>query len=248
MAIKGHPLKVNFAYRQIADAIEGQIMDGTLHPGEQLPGEIDLAELFGVTRSTVREGLRQLESEGLVVRPTPRRLEVAMPSIDRLSTRTSRAMRLMKVTFRELWQVALMTEPMAASLAAQLATPKDIEQLDEIHDRLTKAQDSEADTIAIDTEFHSHIAEMSKNRVLVLAREPVALLLFQGFHRIAHKVPQSFGRQIEAHSHVVAAIRDGDSVRAEEWARRHIEDFWRGIQIAGLEDEPPIARTSQKTA
>ncbi|SDN83665.1 DNA-binding transcriptional regulator, FadR family [Lutimaribacter pacificus] len=246
MGIKGQPLKVNYAYRQIADEIEGQIMDGTLQPGEQLPGETELADLFSVTRSTVREGLRQLESEGLVVRPTPRRLEVATPSIDRLSTRAGRAMTLMKVTFRELWQVALITEPMAAALAAELATPEDIEQLDEIHDRLTRAQDSEADTIAIDTEFHSHIAEIGKNRVLVLAREPVALLLFQGFHRITHKVPQSFGRQIEAHSQVVAAIRDGDAERAREWARRHIEDFWRGIQIAGLEDEPPIARIKRK--
>lgn len=242
MGIKGQPLKVNYAYRQIADKIEGQIMDGTLQPGEQLPGETELAELFSVTRSTVREGLRQLESEGLVIRPTPRRLEVATPSIDRLSSRARRAMALMKVTFRELWQVALITEPMAAALAAELATPEDVEQLEEVHARLIEAQNDEAETIALDTEFHSLIAEIAKNRVLVLAREPVALLLFQGFHRIAPIVPQSFGRQIEAHSHVVAAIRDGDADRAREWARRHIEDFWRGIQIAGLEDQPPIAK------
>lgn len=247
MGLKGHTLKVHYAYRQIADEIERQIMSGALPPGEQLPGEIELAELFGVTRSTVREGLRQLESEGLVVRPSPRRLEVALPSIARLSTRASRAMGLMQVTFRELWQVALITEPVAAALAATLATAEEIDKLEDIHVRLVNASHDEAETITIDTEFHSHIAEMSKNRVLVLAREPVALLLFQGFRRIAPKVPQAFARQIEAHSQIVSAIRDSDPDRARDWARRHIEDFWRGIQISGLEDEPPITREHPKS-
>lgn len=246
MAVKGQPLKVNFAYRQFADEIAGQIMNGTLQPGEQLPGEVQLAELFGVTRSTVREGLRQLESDGLVRRPSPRRLEVSLPSVDRLSTRSRRAMALMQVSFRELWQVAMATEPLAAEQAAIHATPEGIAELDAIHARLIAARDDEAQTIAIDTEFHSHVAEMSGNRVLVLAREPIALLLFQGFHRVAPTAPNAFARQIEAHSHVVAAIRDGDPERARAWARRHIEDFWRAVTAAGLEDEPPIVPRARR--
>ena len=241
MAVQGRPLKVNFAYRQFADEIAGQIMTGALQPGDPLPGEVQLAELFGVTRSTVREGLRQLESDGLVRRPSPRRLEISLPSVDGLSTRSHRAMALMQVTFRELWQVALATEPLAAEHAARHATPEGIAALEEIHARLVAAQDDAARTIAIDTEFHSHIAEMSGNRVLVLAREPIALLLFQGFRRVAPTAPNAFARQIEAHSHVVAAIRAGDPERARAWALRHIEDFWRAVTAAGLEDEPPIA-------
>ena len=242
MGIKGQLLKVNYAYRQIADEIENQIMTGVLRPGEQLPGENELAELFGVKRSTVREGLRQLESDGLVWRPTPRRLQVSMPSVERLTSRASRAMTLMKVSFRELWQVALVTEPFAAALAAELATGEEIDQLDEIHSRLVAAENKEARTIAIDTEFHAHIAVMSKNRVLILAREPVALLLYQGFRQVVPKVPQSFRRQIDAHSHIISAIRDGDAAKAGEWARRHVEDFWRGIQFAGLQDEAPLSK------
>lgn len=243
MGIKGQTLKVNYAYRQIANEIENQIMTGVLKPGEHLPGELELAELFGVKRSTVREGLRQLESDGLVYRPTPRRLEVSMPSVERLTSRASRAMTLMKVSFRELWQVALVTEPLASALAAELATGEEIEQLDDIHSRLIKAENKEARTITIDTEFHAHIAAMSKNRVLMLAREPVALLLYQGFRQVVPKVPQSFRRQIEAHSHIVTAIHEGDAAKARDWTRRHIEDFWRGIQFAGLQDEPPLSKT-----
>ncbi|WP_238369906.1 FadR/GntR family transcriptional regulator [Heliomarina baculiformis] len=244
MGLRGQQLTVNYAYRQFADEIEDQIMQGTLKPGERLPGEIALAEMFGVTRSTVREGLRQLESEGLVCRPTPRRLEVARPQSDKLSSRSSRAMVLMNVTFRELWQVALETEPLAAALAAEFATDAEVTALEELHDALIAAKGNEDETIQLDTRFHSLIAEAGKNRVLSLAREPIALLLYQGFTQVAPKVPQAISRQIEAHSQLLAAIRDRDPERAREWSRRHIEDFWRGIQLAGLEDATPITDPS----
>ena len=241
MGVRGRPLKVNFAYQQIADEIEAQIIDGTLQPGERLPGELELAELFGVTRSTVREGLRQLESDGLVHRPTPRRLEVALPQVQNLTTRASRAMSLMKVTFRELWQVALETEPAAAALAAQFADEADIDALTETHELMQAALEDEAATIELDTRFHSQIAIAGKNRVLELAREPIALLLYQGFAQIAPRVPQAASRQLEAHGHILDSIRARDPHTAREWTRRHIEDFWRAIKIAQLEDKAPIA-------
>jgi GntR family transcriptional regulator, transcriptional repressor for pyruvate dehydrogenase complex len=240
MSLVGRPLKVNYAYQQIASEIEAQIMKGTLKLGEQLPGEVELAKLFGVTRSTIREGLRQLESDGLVYRPSPRRLEVAAPQIDMLTTRSGRAMTLMKVTFRELWQVALETEPLAAGLAAEFATADEISALKNTHTRLTQAQENKAETIELDTRFHSQIADIGKNRVLSLVREPIALLLFQGFTQVAPKVPQAFGRQIVAHGNIIDAISSRNAAQAREWARRHIEDFWRGVQLAGLEDQSPI--------
>ncbi|MEQ5871554.1 FadR family transcriptional regulator [Sagittula sp. NFXS13] len=242
MSLRGQPLKVNYAYKQIAEQIQTQILDGTITPGDRLPGETELAEMFGVTRSTVREGLRQLESDGLVCRPTPRRLEVAMPRIDQLATRSWRAMVLMNVTFRELWQVALETEPLAASLAAECATDHELEELEELHRQLVDATDDEELSIKLDTAFHSKIAEISKNRVLSLAREPIALLLFQGFSKVAPNVPQALDRQIVAHAEVLEAIRKRDPERARLWARRHIEDFWRGVQLARLEDETPMAK------
>ena len=151
---------------------------------------------------------------------------------------------LMNVTFRELWQVALETEPLAAALAAEFATDAEITALEELHDALIAAKGNEDETIQLDTRFHSLIAEAGKNRVLSLAREPIALLLYQGFTQVAPKVPQAISRQIEAHSQLLAAIRDRDPKRAREWSRRHIEDFWRGIQLAGLEDATPITDPS----
>ena len=246
MSLRGKPLKVNYAYRQLADEIEDQIMQGTLLPGERLPGEVELAELFGVTRSTVREGLRQLECEGLVNRPSPRRLEVALPQSEKLASRAGRAMILMNVTFSELWQVALETESLAAALAAEQANPETIRKLEDIHARFIAVEDDIVEATRLDTLFHAQIAEMSENRVLKLAREPIALLLYQGFLQIAPKIPQAIERQKEAHTHILSAIRDRDPVRARDWTRRHIKDFWLGVQMAGLENEPSIPKDITK--
>ena len=155
MGLERRQIHVAYAYQRIAEEIESQILEGTLKPGEQLPGETEMAEMFGVTRSTVREGLRRLESEGLVCRPTPRRLVVAIPRIDRLSTRSGRTMALMKVTYRELWQVTLKTEMLAARLAAEMAKDDEIAALKSLHEELSGAEGNARRTIELDGRFQS---------------------------------------------------------------------------------------------
>jgi GntR family transcriptional repressor for pyruvate dehydrogenase complex len=241
MSVTAKAVHAHFAYQQIAGEIESQILRGDLNPGDQLPGEAELAHMFGVTRSTLREGLRQLESDGFVHRPSPRRLEVTVPQADQLTTRAGRAMALMKVTFRELSQVTMVTEPLAARLAAEHGTDAEITDLQTLHADLVAAEGQMARTIDLDEQFHSRIASMGRNRVLGLAREPIALLLFRGFTQIAPFAPKFYKRQIEAHSNVIGALRDRDAERAEKWARMHIEDFWRGAQIAGLEDRAALS-------
>ena len=107
------------------------------------------------------------------------------------------------------------TEPLAARLAALRATEDEVTQLTELHDRLVAAEGDEALTIDLDERFHTRVAELGKNRVLGLVREPIALLLYRGFAQIAPFAPQFYSRQIEAHGHVVAALRDRDADRAE---------------------------------
>ncbi|GGE47061.1 GntR family transcriptional regulator [Primorskyibacter flagellatus] len=240
MSLQGRQLKVKYAYYQVADEIQRQILDGSLKPGERLPGEVELAEMFGVTRSTVREGLRQLENDGLVHRPSPRRLEVSLPQMETLTTRNSRAMAMMRVSFRHLWQVALATEPLAADLAALLITEEEKVELRDIHAELLDSVTDVDRTIELDTRFHSFIATAAKNPALMLAREPVALLLYRGFAQVAPVSEIALSRQAEAHTHITDAICAGDRDLARTWGRRHIEDFWKAINKAGLADAPAI--------
>jgi len=77
------------AYRLVAEAIERKILAGRLKPGDPIGTESELVRQFGVNRSTVREGIRLLEHDGLIRRETNRRLSVGLPHYERLATRST---------------------------------------------------------------------------------------------------------------------------------------------------------------
>ncbi len=248
MALKGKPLRVQHAYEQVSKEIEAQILSGSLKPGDQLPGEVEMATMFAINRSTVREGIRRLESEGFVRRISPRKMVVSIPRMAELSSRQSRALGMLEVSFNELWSVAVATEPLAAELAATHAEADDLAALDKIHAALVAAEGDSKATIELDTAFHSSIAAASKNRVLQLAREPIGFLLYSGFDVLIPKLPQAMPRQVVAHAKIIEAIRNRDPASARDWMHRHIDDFKRGYELAGLSLDAPIAGVAGKLA
>ena len=241
MALMPKLLRVKHAYEQVSTEVEAQILNGTLKPGDQLPGEVEMAALFGVNRSTVREGIRRLESEGLVRRVSPRKLVVSIPRAKELASRHTRALSMLQVSFEELWSVAIIIEPLSAELAARHADADDLAALDEIQQQLEGAAEEGASPVAIDTAFHTRVAQAGKNRVLELAREPIGFLLYSGMEALAPRLPQAPSRQVVAHRHVIEAIRSRDADTARVWMRRHIEDFRRGYELAGLPLDAPMA-------
>ncbi len=241
MALEARRLRASHAYQQVSAEIEAQILDGRLQPGEALPGEVEMAALFGVNRSTVREGIRRLESEGLVRRISPRRMVISVPRSRDLATRTSRALRMLEVTFQELWTTAMATEPLAAELAALSATEERIERLRDNQRRMAAAMESGGELVDLDQEFHALVAAASGNRALQLAREPVGLLLYSGLEALLPHLPQAPARQLEAHGRIVDAIAGGRAEDARDWCRRHIVDFRRGYLMARLPLDQPIA-------
>lgn len=241
MPLKPKPLRVRHAYEQVSNEIEAQILSGSLKPGDRLPGEVEMAGMFSVNRSTVREGIRRLESEGFVRRISPRKMVVSIPHMAELSSRQTRALSMLDVTFDELWHVAIATEPLAAELAAKHATAEDIADLDKIQADLVAAEGQGDASVEIDTAFHSKVAAASKNRVLQLAREPIGFLLYSGIDVLIPKLPQAMSRQLVAHHHVIEAIRAKDAKTASDWMARHIDDFKRGYIHAGLPLDQPIA-------
>ena len=236
-------VKVMPAYKAVSGVIEQRIVRGDLKPGVQLPTEQDLAQQFGVNRSTVREAIRQLEQEGLVERRGSKRLHVTMPGVYDAAPRAARSMLLHQVTFEELWQVALVLEPQAARLAASAAGLADLAELNDTVDRLTahcKTEGSIQSHAELDIEFHALVARISGNRALMLAREPMNLLYRPSLIRLQQVLPQMERRNLDAHKRIVKAIAAGDADLAHEWTRKHMIDFQRGYAVAGIPMNTPL--------
>lgn len=236
------------AYQLISEELQRLILAGQLKPGQQLPSETELAGRFGVNRSTLREGIRQLESEGLLRREGRRRLLITVPGQDNISPRMERALLLQDITFGELWEMALVLEPQAATLAATRASEAQIAALAANVAALDEVVAAGQPSDRLDTEFHGLLAEASGNRALVLSREPIGQLLFRPYLELSEHVPQAPARNLEAHRQVLRAVTARDPDDARHWMQRHIRDLRLGWELAGHTLSDPISLAGPKAA
>jgi DNA-binding FadR family transcriptional regulator len=233
-------IQVSPAYKIVFEAIERRIVDGRLRVGDRLPTETEMAEDFGVNRSTVREGIRLLEQSGLVRREEGRRLFVAPPRYEDLASRLTRAMILHQVSFRELWVTSMILEPGSAALAAEEISDEELDALGDNVERTAAAVARGDSIIDLDKEFHVLIAQAGKSRVLMLAREPGSLLFAPPLLQIMIRNEQAPHRLLQAHRYIYEALRAHDRDTAELWMRKHIVDFRRGYEMAGLDLDEPV--------
>ncbi|MEY4420338.1 MAG: hypothetical protein RLZZ498_934 [Pseudomonadota bacterium] len=227
------------AYRVVSESLRQRIVRGDVETGQAFPTETALAAHYGVHRSTIREGLRQLEQDGLLQR-VGKRLVVTIPRHKDLAHAAERALRMHQVTFRDVWEVASTLEPMCASLAAERITPKELVQLEQNLERTTALVTAGETPIAATIEFHSLVAEAAHNQALLLARAPVSLLMRSGYAAIAPALPQSGPRLLEAHRQVLESLKQRDAESAVAWTRKHLMDHKRGFEFAGLDMDSPI--------
>src|SRR6201996_3687522 len=115
------------AYPKVAAAISGRSLDRTLREGDRLPPETELARQFGVNRSTVREALRELESNGLVMRRAGSKLmSVSRPQHFAIAGAVSRGLVMHDVTLTQVWEALTLIEPPIAESAARARTSEDV--------------------------------------------------------------------------------------------------------------------------
>ncbi len=230
------PIDVAPAYQKVADAIEREIVNGRIKPGDAIGTEHELMRQFGVNRSTIREGIRMLEEGGLIQRDSSRRLHACLPRYNKLASRLSRALILHEVTFRELYEASMTLEVASIEGAVERATEQDIAELAENVAHSETVVANPAALAELDAEFHVLIAKASQNRVLQLAREPAAQLFFPTTRMIVSSVAEGGPRLVGAHRHLLDAIRRRDREAGVLWTRRHLQDWRRGFEkIASLE-------------
>ncbi len=220
------------AYKAVEQRIRRAVLDGSIAAGAVLPTEGELADQFGVTRSTVREAIRSLENSGLLHRGARRRLQVAAPDSAMLHAAFSQAIMLHGMTFREIWEAHMAIEPMTAELAARHAKAEVMQRLEQNLTATEAALGSPAALVAADIEFHALIAEASTSRALMVAREPLGRFLFPAYSVVVEKIGPG-QRLLKAHRQIAAAIRQHDRLTARGWMERHILDFRRGYLLAG---------------
>ena len=223
------------AYRKVAAAIGARIRSRALREGARLPAETELARQFGVNRSTVREALRELESRGLVERrPGSKLMSVSRPHQASVAAGVSDALLLNDVTVRDVWEALMILEPPIALAAARARTRADLEQIGAAASALAGAADT-AQAVHRTAQVLRCIGAATHNPVLRLAQEPLLLLLEPSLRVMIDKVPQARTRILTAQQHLLETLTAQDEAGAQTWMTRHIRDFKKGYELAGID-------------
>ena len=238
MSVEFAPLLIETAYRKVAAAIGERILSRALREGERLPSETELARQFGVNRSTVREALRELESRGLVQRrPGSKLMSVSRPRHEAVAAGVSHALLLHDATVRDVWEALTILELPIARAAARERSARDLERITAAIEAFAAGQADTEQAVRLSAQVFRRLGEATHNPVLGLAQEPLLRLLEPSLRVMIDKVPQARARIGTAHRRLLDAVGARDQEGAESWMARHIRDFRRGYEIAGIELE-----------
>ncbi|SDX96467.1 transcriptional regulator, GntR family [Micromonospora pattaloongensis] len=230
------------AYQVLADEIRAQITSGQLRPGERLPTEPQLCARSGLSRSTVREALRLLASQHLIV--TTRGVTggsfVAQPSTEKLSDSLTTGMGLLlstaTVTMAEIVEVRAMIEGPAVALAAARRTDRDLAALSAA--LFDPATDPVETMLEAQRAFHRALSAATGNPLYELLTRPLYQLSNEW--EIGAVAPLSFWQRVDAeHREILRCVNVRDSAGAARAARAHVAFI---DETQALLEEAPAGR------
>ena len=229
------PLGYAPAYWRVSEAIRARILRRELREGEPLPTETDLARQFEVNRSTVREALRKLESGGLLSRRRGgKRLYVTRPTREAVGGGLSQALALHRARVVDVWEALQAVQPGIAAAAAERRSADALAALEAAARRFASRQGERELAVTDVAGFFDALGEAGANPVFTLLNEPLLRLLKPSLAVIIDRVPQARSRIEEAQKRIVAAVKARDAKGAAEWMTRHVRDFRRGYEVAGI--------------
>ncbi len=193
------------AYQQIKD----MIITLEMPPGTVIQ-EAQLGETLGLGRTPIREALKRLEAESLVIVKPRRGIFVADISITHLL---------------QIFEVRLELESLCARLAAQRMTPEQLQILTALADEYRRADRSNLRLLFdIDCRFHQTLAEAARNQFLAREMEKYHNLALRIWYLSLDRI-KADDVNVDAHLDILAAIQNQDAEGAAQRMREHIEHF-----------------------
>jgi GntR family transcriptional regulator, transcriptional repressor for pyruvate dehydrogenase complex len=215
-------IKKTRIYEEVVGQLHQLIDAGKLKAGDRLPSERELAETFRVSRSSVREAIKTLENEGLVItRPgsgtfiTAVNVEAIIPSLASLLSRGKDAL-------IDLFEMRRLVEPGIAALAAERATPGDILRLKEICSEQEQQITRETSAVDSDAAFHLTIGRATHNSALQRLVASIVEIL-KPIRENSLQTPSRAHKSLASHRKILVAIERHDPELARQAMQQHIQ-------------------------
>jgi GntR family transcriptional regulator, transcriptional repressor for pyruvate dehydrogenase complex len=221
------PLRLPKMAEVVAEYIRRDIVTGVLKEGESLPAAAVLIERFGVSKPTIREALRILESETLIeVRRGATGARVQLPSEIAAGRSVGILLQLDQTTLKDVWQARVTFEPPLAGLLAKSWVEEDMAKLQNGLENSRQALSDPIKFAESQTDFHNLVVTLAGNRTLALMA------------RLLNEV-------IRLHESAVNTDREHDALRTT--ALKEHEDFVVLLQGRREDEAESFWRTHLET-
>lgn len=235
---------------KVAEAVASQLREmiqrGELRPGDRLPPERDLAKLLGVSRPTLRAGIRSLAAVGVLQAKQGAGTFVVKadgpPALDSSSLRLMAS--LHGFTPAEMFEARRALEMAIAALAAERATSDQLATMAEELAGMYASLDNPEQYLVHDVRFHQTVAEASGNRILAALMNMVAAVLYDVRSKTVKRA-RDLKESAEMHRRIYRAIRERNPEAARNAMRDHL---LRAQRAQELEEEGPDGEVEEAPA
>ena len=213
---------------QMANAIRQKIYDGKLKPGEKIPKQEALADLFGVSRPSIREALNLLVEEQLIMQASGREGGYVVSEFHPEKVfKNVHDIIVLSLTFQtltewHLFEVRKMIEIPCAALAAERRTEEDLKELEECLPQPHILSKPVKEIVDADIQFHIKLAECTHN--------PLAKTLLSAVISSYHQIPIEYAKNEKQYiiaelPNLFNAIKQRDPEKAKQYLERHMQYF-----------------------
>lgn len=230
--LKLEPIHVPKSSDVLADRLRRQILRGALAPGAALPPERDLVSQTGLSRGSVREALRILETEGLVsTRPGRQGGSVArQPGDESLARYIGMFVEGRGITLMSLLQTREAVEPSLAFLAAQNRTEEELAELLRLTRSVEDAYDDVPGYLAENVKWHCAIAGASHNELLRAFMVAISSMVYKASAIEDFATEEVRKVVLKAHRRIFDAIAARDAEAARRRMTRHLAALTQAMQ------------------
>lgn len=217
---------------EVSTRLRDMIHSGELRAGDKLPPERDLAKILGVSRPTLRAGIRSLTTVGILQSRQGAGTFVASggesPTLDSSPLRMLSA--LHGFTSDEMFEARLALEMSIAGLAAERVDSENITLLaEEVAGMYASLTDPEQ-YLVHDMRFHQTVAAASGNRILTALMNMVAAILFEARSKTVHRA-LDLKQSAEQHHNIYRALRERDPEAARKAMRDHLTETQKAQRL-----------------
>ena len=216
-------------YESVIEQIMNLIKNDKLKPGDKLPPERELAEKFSISRGSLREAFRVLESKGLIKSKPGGGRFIREIKKDAFIDTENIILSLEKSSILELLEAREIFEVKIVEFAAERATAEEVKVIEEVFSRVSeevRTEDKEAEDdkkTESDTEFHLAIASASHNFVFVNVIK-LHLDLLRDTREKTQQIPGRREGRWREHQAILQAIKEHDSKKAGEAMLKHLRN------------------------